>query len=185
MMMKLIFACVVGLVCVHTVYAGCNQAVFESDPTPWGGGACITEKDCGGLGVGSKCDNGTCICSIERASPDCSRERIDHELAGALNIGLPFAGVAGVGQLVAGNIAHGVGQLLLFTLSACIVGILGGCFGLAIMSGGDGGDADEAKLAIFPCLICICVLSGFIWSLVDGVALLHCDIPDGDGYGLY
>lgn len=188
----------------------CSSGNYKSDPEPWGGASCTLNTDCGGVGVGV-CVNATgsglvCVCPDSRGRPDCSYKRYEAALVGGLNIGLPFIDVAGVGNIIMENDGPGIAQLLMMILpvfSCCFVA----CFGLcaeacalgatrgrdynSVVQGG-GSDNTEGRLMAsggFMCLIYVAlaatVIAGFVWSIVDGVDMLNCDIDDGNGYALY
>lgn len=177
-----------GETCIHNIDCGNNEwkclngtcHYIPTDPTPTGGANCTHDIDCGGINAGV-CLNGVCHCPKTLAKPDCSYERWNSALAGGLNIGLPFVGVGGVGNLVIGNINHGVGQLILmaaFYVMLCPMCCLG-C--LAAKSN----QAAIAGISLVGCAAGLAILAGFIWSIAEGGLMLTHNTTDGNGYYLY
>ena len=155
-----------------------------ADPVPAGGANCTDNFDCGGVYIGT-CVNSKCQCSPRFAGINCSYERVSANVAGALNIALPFVGVCGVGNFIIGRTGPAIGQLLL-TLSLyiiliplCICGCcIAGCKGYKKLIFSTLG-------CILLCVAILAILAGFIWSIVDGALILQGKYTDGKGFDLY
>ncbi len=136
------------------------------------------DLDCGGVG-GGVCDftnsTGKCVCPVSRAMPNCSYIRQTPGLPGGLNIGLPFAGLGGIGNIIMGRIGPGAGQLVL-TLAVYLICFVA-CFALCCC-----GEAGGAVIYIAYVILLMAYLAGFIWSIVDGAWILQCRYPDANGY---
>ncbi len=169
-------------------------AITLADPVPSGGANCTSARDCGQ--IGGTCDyaviNGTalmqCTCYPGYAMSDCSYVRKSKTIAGGLQVGLSIPGIFGTGNIYLGYTARGVGQLVLglccwvvFCVGMCIAGCcaVGGISGI---KGAEGGAACAYVCGI--CMFCGCVLSGFIWSVVDGAAMLEGRYTDPSGFFL-
>lgn len=159
----------------------CTTDNFVNDPTPWGGANCTRSFECGGIDGGT-CDivggnlYGICVCRASRGGPNCTYLRHGNNPAGGLNVGLPFLGVGGVGNFILGHGGSGAGQLILM-LSAVIVTFTACCLTCC--------DVGMVILYVLYIVSVICILAGFIWSIVDGAAMLECRMIDALGYALY
>ena len=154
-----------------------------ADPTPTGGANCTDDSDCNGSNGGECSGNNTCICPNTLADVDCSYQRYSADLAGGLNIGLPFIGICGIGNFVIKNNGHAIGQLIL-GLSNWMI-LLPMCCGAIAL-----GLSGKSKEFIFvggplACVAFLGGLAGFIWSIVEGALMIQGDITDGNGYSLY
>ncbi len=163
---------------------------------PSGGAPCKLASDCGGAGRAT-CDeyavNEThtakhCICFPQYGAPDCSYNKISRALIAGLQLGLPFVGIDGIGNCLAGHTSRFLAQLLmglsfyLAVIPICILACIVGCSGLA-----KHGEA-LGKLAggCLGCIVCGLIFSAFVWSLVDGAAMLNDpNWVDANGYPPY
>lgn len=160
-----------------------------ADPVPNGGQRCNSSNDCNN-GIGGVCEkgnqNGTvidiCVCFPSYASPDCSYQRKNKDLAGGLQIGLSFIGVNGVGNFIIGDLSHAIPQLLMgfFSITSC-------CFAICIFAcavSDHKGIAGAFAVAAF-CVIILVLLGGFAWSIADGALMIMGKKVDSNGYALY
>lgn len=175
--------------------------ISSDDPLPTGGADCSQESDCNGP-LGGECvittttlsnnetqtgghqTTGHCVCSDEYADPDCSYERKDKDLAGGLEF-LCFIGVGGVGNFYLGRIGEGIGQFFL-CLPILIVWCMFLCCICSIICGGNCNvNCEGVPAIVFVIIMILIMLSGLIWSIVDGAMILQGKVNDGDGYALY
>lgn len=175
------------------VLGDCTKDNFNKDPTTWGNGKCTSNKNCSY--PNGECKSFKCECDNKFGKPNCSYVRRLSVTGCALNVALPFAGLAGVGNLYIGRINQGIVQLVL-ALTSVILGIICCCILY-----------DKVKnecMTIeqcFPCvenhkillnvllgiliiLIVLMYLGASAWSVVDGTAILLCEFTDNNGYGL-
>ena len=166
---------------ISSIAGLCTSDNFVNDPTPWGGANCSRSTECGGIDGGT-CDintgalYGVCVCRNSRGGPNCIYVRHGNNPAGGLNVGLPFVGVGGVGNFILGHNGRGAGQLILM-ISAIIVTFAACCLMCC--------ECGVVTIYILYILSGICILAGFIWSIVDGAAMLECRMTDALGYALY
>lgn len=156
-----------------------------ADPLPSGGGFCQRDIDCGGVD-GGICDcpfssscNGTCVCSDDRGDPDCSYRRVSRQFAFSIQW-LWLVGIGGGGRFVLGLTGTGVVQLLLGLVGCwgiCIIGCIAVCTGAAISQKLGAGVA-----GLGGCLLCLAILSWFVWVIVDLVMIGQGNLSDSDGY---
>ena len=159
-------------------------ALIIADPVPIGGAVCAVDTDCGGVGAG-KCTNNTCLCPPQLANISCSYKRYDADLAGALNIALPFVGVGGIGNFIIRRTGFAVGQLILM-LSIYIVLIPICVLACCSCCGGKKTKFFSTTLGIIIVIVAILAgFAGFIWSIIDGAFMLQGKIVDGNGFDLY
>jgi len=178
------------------VFFLCLVAFALADPTPTGGANCTSDLDCGGIDGGVCKKNtthtnhtvyGTCVCSKKRADPDCSYHRHNGNLAGGLQL-LCLIGVGGVGNFIIGRSGPAIGQLVL--MLAYLFAICGGCFALcawACCSGISkklGACCGVTVGAIASTIICLSVIAGWVWSIIDAAAMFG-GRTDGEGYNLW
>jgi hypothetical protein len=168
------------IVSVALSSADCGPQNFINDPLPWGGANCTNNLDCGSVGNG-ECDltnnAGNCVCSEDRAKPDCSYVRKNPGLPAGLNIGLPFVGLGGIGNIIMGRTGPGGGQLFM-TLSVYLI-----CFVVCFAQCCCGEAGSVVSYIIYIFLLCL-FLAGFIWSIVDGAFILQCKFTDSLGYAM-
>ena len=153
----------------------------DNDPLPSGGANCTIDNGCHG---GGRCNflpgqTGTCICTEKFGNPDCSYERHSKDLAGGLQIGLQFIGVGGVGNFIISRIGPAVAQLLIYTLAyyfLCISFCIAFCVGDQL---------GPIIIATFYIVLVAAWIASFVWGIVDGAAMLQCNMKDGFGYALY
>jgi hypothetical protein len=166
-------------ICVNIACADCNVANFAKDPTPWGGAPCTKDLDCGGSQAGT-CDltipAGKCVCPKNLAMPNCSYTRTNPGLAGGLNIGLPFIGIGGVGDLIIGGArtGFGAGQLVMMLslyFILCALPLAFACDGAGMII-----------VIILYVIFGLATFAGFLWSIIDGAFILQCAYPDAKGY---
>lgn len=171
------------------VLGECSIKNFEQDPLPWGTRNCTTNDNCNY--PNGQCTNLTCVCENKFGKPDCSYARKQSQVAGGLNIGLPFAGVAGVGNLYIRRMPQGIAQIVLSIIG--IIFLCGGCcVGGCILCGGSCKMSCDGCIPVtigilFILLITGLILAGlgvFIWSIIDGANMLSCTLRDGFGYAL-
>lgn len=156
------------LIIVLFAYINCDCGIqnYAKDPQPWGNGTCTDNFGCNYQNGGGYCYQNACICNTEWGKPYCSYKRKSSQLAGGLNIGLPFVFVPGVGNFIIGRNGAGAGQIVLMqsALALCICGCVFACISLAT-------DNEYIGLiagSIIKVIIILAILAGFIWSIIDG-----------------
>lgn len=178
--MFLLIICLLFSSCI----AECTDNNFANDPTPWGGANCTRDLDCGGPQAGI-CDftknAGTCVCPKNRAMPNCSYVRMNPGLAGGLNIGLPFAGLGGIGNIAViggSRIPYGAGQLVLTLAiySICFIACIAICCC---------GEAGTVVTYVIYLILLAAFVCGWAWSIADGAYILQCQYTDANGYWMY
>lgn len=168
----------------------CGIHLFAHDPSPWGGKNCTQHEDCGGALIG-QCINAngtvglTCVCPSSRGKPDCSYKRHATDLVSSLNIGLPFGGIGGIGNVILGNTSRGYAQLLLIGLGFTVF-CTAGFLGTNEVGKKKGSEASAVRFwgILFWCAVSIYFL-GLMWSILDGWWMKECKLHDGNGYALY
>jgi hypothetical protein len=159
----------------------CSLSLVSADPLPTGGLNCTRNFDC--HTPNGNCTDGVCVCSDRWGNPDCSYGRQDRMLAGGLQF-LCFAGIGGVGNFMLGRTGPAIGQLVLvltYLIGCCLI-----CCALCAVFGGTAGKIFGSMGGIIVITIIVaCVLTGFIWSIIDGAGILGNRIVDGNGYGTY
>lgn len=165
---------IIVLAFIFSVYA-------KYEPIPNGGGNCTESIDCsitnGICDIPANSTIGQCVCFPQYTDTNCSYVRKDKALAGGLNIGLPFIGICGIGQLILGNKSEGLAQLLMGI--ACMFACIAACIIACICSlNKDGAGILGACLA---CIVSCLFLAAFIWSIVDGAFILQGKIADSNG----
>ncbi len=157
---------------------------IQADPVPTGGANCSDNLGCGGTDAGN-CINQTCVCKPKFADIDCSYERRNGNLAGGLNIGLPFVGIAGIGNFIIGRTGPAVGQLILM-LTTYLIAIPACCIACCIGLGGSKTKIIGGSIVFVLLCVALCaILAGFIWSIVDGAYMIQGKLVDGNGFSLY
>ncbi len=164
----------------------------RADPTPNGGMVCDENPkvtQCLGgiclLDVKNNTYEKTCACFVEYGNVDCSYHRKQRSYVGWMQIGLSFIMINGVGNFMLGYVGKAAGQLVLgLFMIMCIIPMLC-CTICGAIGSGDSKLIANTVNKIITCVMCICVMSGFIWSLVDGVWILSGESVDANGYSLY
>ena len=125
-------------------------------------------------------DNATgyCACPDSRAMPGCSYIRTDPTTAGGLNIGLPFVGVPGVGNIMLGRMWQGALQIVCMW-SIIVFGIISCCVA------SKNTDAGVVVYTAGSCGAVFLIFTALIWSIVNGVEILDCKYPDNQGYATF
>lgn len=162
-----------------------------------GGDPCTSNNDCNyaatlNEALGNRCNftldsnhtstgSGICSCSEKYAKSDCTYKRYEKGMPGGFQFFF-LAGIGGVGNFMIGRTTVAVFQLLLLLSEFC--GICIGCIGLCAAMAGSStsfkiGGAAEGVLA---CCICLAILAGWIWCLVDAINILVGAMPDGNNY---
>jgi len=164
-------------------FGDCSIRNFYKDPTPWGTGNCTTDNNCNY--PNGQCTNFTCVCGNKYGKPDCSYVRKISQLAGGLNIGLPFAGIGGVGNLYIQRMPQGIAQIVLMLIGAFFI-CIGGCIGCCAAASDSTACqiTSSIVLGVMAVLLLLAGLGAFIWSIIDGANMLSCGLRDGLGYAL-
>lgn len=170
-----------SVVSLLLVMSYCLSNCVAADPLPTGGMNCTRNVEC--HTPNGNCTDGVCVCSDRWGNPDCSYGRQDRLLAGGLQF-LCFAGIGGVGNFLLGRTGPAIGQLILiltYLLGCCLA-----CCALCAVFGRTAGKILATTGGIVGLLIIIaCMLTGLIWSIIDGANILGNRIVDGNGYATY
>jgi hypothetical protein len=160
--------------------ATCGIQNYVNDPEPWGGASCTNNLQCGGANAGV-CDltngPGTCVCPPHLAKANCSYVRNSVGLPGGLNIGLPFIGLGGIGNIIMGRTGAGAGQLVLTLAIWCFCFVI--CIALCCC-----GEAGAVIAYIIYIILGLAFFAGWLWSIIDGAFILECRYPDALGYAM-
>ena len=149
------------------------------EPESTGGEKCSNDLHCNFRSFGQNfCDFndtiGFCVCARNYAKPDCSYERYNPILIGALQL------IPGVGNFVIGRTSAALTQLLLFLGPSAVI------FFLLIRTWLEYPDfkkeiKDVCWIITFGIFGSIAT-SGVIYSLVDSAFIFSGNVPDGNGY---
>jgi hypothetical protein len=161
------------------------------EPEPVGGASCEDNSECNGnapsiygenecvftttTNNGINITTGSCVCAYDYAMVDCEYKRYNKDLAGGLQF-LAFAGVGGVGNLVAERDGEGAGQMIMMfaPFLICCVACCAFC-----------GEEGAVAAYIVNIILGLVALAGFIWCMVDAGRFLGGEWPDGNGYFPY
>jgi hypothetical protein len=148
------------------------------------GAPCNTTVQCSSHGTCEGVEGAAkyCICYDGYMNDDCSYKQFSKDTMGGLQIGLPFVGICGIANIIIGNTSRGTAQLclgLIVWIIACPAACIMGCAAAAK-------SAKSSFIAggIIGSIVCGCLLTGSIWSIVDGAAMLRGEFMDGNGYPL-
>ena len=135
---------------------------------------------------------GKCMCAQDYTKIDCSYKRYDKDLAGGLQF-LCFIGIGGIGNFVADRTTQGILQLLMM-MSLLIICCVLCCGALCVaLSESDTYNCDcttsnECFACIgwvILCLICLVMVGGFIWCIVDAGLFFSGELKDDSGFYPY
>ncbi len=160
-----------------------------------GGAPCKQASDCGGNTRGicymncyllNATESGYCICFNEYGAPDCSYIKQSKYKLGALQIGLAFININGVGNKLAGYDARFLAQLLM-GLSIWPVSIIACCLACCgLIKKKDSKTTPGIILGCIACIALILLLCAWGWGIADGAAMLNDPSwVDVNGYPLY
>ena len=159
-------------------------ATMAAASKPRGGAPCNTTDQCSNHGT-CKSINGTdvrhCVCLSGYMDEDCSYQQHPRAVPANLQIGLSFILICGIGNIIVGNTLSGAGQL---------------CGGIAVLINvifvhvaycrGDAACRADRNLKVSAMMILsfLFISAGPVWSIADGVRMLHDGYLDGNGYPL-